>query len=224
MEQNAFENPEKKVSKNFFSKKKLFFLISFIAVVVVAIWYGKNSAKGVVKVGSLSDRGKEFLSQQAQQGDTIWNQVDFSESSPSTTASNNTKQVTPCFTVYVPFEVTKVQNLENDQGFLCRLEMQVQSPRSNLVITAKVFNSVGGEDPGITLRKNNPNDFQKIELPLKTKKQYQAFLSEDSLSVFFQDESLTITVAFSQVLQLDLLDLDRVAELIDSIVITDKNP
>ncbi|MBU2592166.1 hypothetical protein KKD61_01745 [Patescibacteria group bacterium] len=151
-----------------FLSSRIIRLIIVLFLIALAVFLIKNlffKTKTEIKQGKeISQRGEDFLKNRQENQDEVWSFVDF-ESNLGTKKVLGVQTINAkgCFSFEVPFEVTNFRGDEEN----CNYYFAIQNPKGELRLYRKKVTAERLEDePGVKLRLDKPDTYQKEEEPV----------------------------------------------------------
>jgi len=201
-------------------KKSKLNSILFVAVTLILLcigfWFFIVSSSQSTRFNTqLSNREQEFISERSGNNDQQWNDVNFIQ--PTDIPSDAGKVSTPCIKLRVPFTISKTSYENGDDNLNCIVRTTVLNPHSLLVITTKPATETLEENPAVKMRRRDPRLYTSVAAPQLVSGQVIGFKTSEELTYFIRTDTKIVTVSFSQVSQIDRLDMSQVDALLKSI-------
>lgn len=186
-----------------------------IGLVCVAISFWKFTSRSTITLDQLSERSQQFLTEHGK--DVATQEVEFGDEKGY---EQNHAYDRSCYSFQMPFK-SKLARVE-DPDDSCTTRLLTKEPISRIAIQVKATQSPLAEDPAITMRRANSDQYS--ETAIKTAKfgTVLRFDSEDAVTIFWQTAGQTVTIGFTGLTDPATVDVKRLTNLIESFQLVTK--
>lgn len=175
-------------------------------VVAISWWY---FARPVQNPTVLSERSQQFMAEHGK--DIATQEVSFDDQKEY---QQDTAYDQHCYSFEMPFK--SIAARMEDPADSCITRLMTKEPISRVAIQAKTAQNALAEDPAITMRRANSNQYHETVLLTKKFGEVLRFNGEDAVTLFWQTAGKTITIGFTGLTDPATVDDSRLIKLIES--------
>lgn len=180
--------------------------VGSVCLVGVLIWWFMTQPR---VVGSqLSERSQQFMAEHG--ADIAVEEVSFDQKE----YVDNQTYDEFCYSFQMPFK--SAQARIEDPAESCIVRLLTKDPISRVAIQAKTEPNPLTEDPAITMRRANTEQYRETSIQTARFGQALRFDGDGAVTVFWQSAGKTITIGFTGLTDPATVDIERLRQLIDS--------